>query len=269
MKRNILLVLEYDGTEFHGFQRQDGLRTVQGELERALAVMLGEEARLRSSSRTDAGVHALAHPVNFLTEKERPLKAYFLGCNSLLPPDLAVRQALEVPLDFDARSDSLGKRYRYAVLNTRGRRPAMERTAWHVEWPLDIERMQAAARHLLGEHDLSAFRSAHCDSLSTERYVRAIDISRKGDLVEIEIEANAFLRNMARIITGTLVEVGRGKRDPAWVLELLNNRIRAEAGMTAPAKGLCLLRVFYDERVFIDCCPEGPVYSPGRVRLED
>jgi tRNA pseudouridine38-40 synthase len=261
VSRHLLLILEYRGTNFHGWQRQDGQRTVQGEVEDALARLEGHPCILRTSSRTDAGVHALAHPAGLHTERNLPLMAYFLGLNSMLPPDVAVRQVLEVGPDFDARRSSRGKRYLYRIHNSPGRRPLHAETSWHLPMPLDLDAMRRAALHFLGEQDMSAFRSAHCDSKSTIRNIRAVDITKEGDLVTIEIEANAFLRNMARVMVGSLVEVGRGSHPPEWLAQVIATKDRTLAGVTAPAHGLCLKVVYYAPSEFLDLLPRGSVYD--------
>ena len=252
----ILLILEYDGTGFHGWQRQAGARTVQQDLEGALARLQPGAFTLLTSSRTDAGVHAAFHPVAFRTDSPLPLHAYLRGLNSLLPADLCVRQAAWAQDDFEPRRSALGKTYRYLVWNARTRRALLATRSWHVPVPLDVETMATAARHFLGEHDLSAFRASHCDSHSTMRLVQRLDVERAGDLVTITIRANAFLRNMARIIVGTLVEVGRGAQEPGWIPELIAGRDRTRAGRTAPPQGLCLERVHYPRELFLALEPE-------------
>jgi tRNA pseudouridine38-40 synthase len=266
VSRNLLLIFEYDGTAFHGWQRQGVQRTVQGTAEEAISQLEGRPCSLRTSSRTDAGVHALAHPAGLRTERNLPLMAYFAGLNSMLPPDLSVRQVLEVGPDFDARRSARGKRYAYRIYNAPGRRPLYSATSWHIPWALDLRAMREAAIHFLGEHDMSAFRAAHCDSKSTVRNIRAVDIHSDGDLVTIEIEANAFLRNMARVMVGTLVEVGRGRRPPDWLPGVLAAKDRTLAGMTAPAHGLCLKLVYYPPNAFLDSEPRGSVYELSQPR---
>jgi tRNA pseudouridine38-40 synthase len=243
---HIKLLIQFDGTDFHGWQAQRDLRTVQGTLALAVARMAGDRVTLRSSSRTDAGVHARAMPVQFQVERQIPPSGWVLGLNSLLPPDLSVISAEDVTADFDVRRSSLGKTYRYCVWNAPHRAALTERYAWHVPARLDLDPMREASRHLLGEHDFSAFRAAHCDSLSTVRNMERIEVSgAAGDRVEIEVRANAFLRNMVRIIAGTLVEVGAGRFTPAEVARMLADKDRTRAGKTAPARGLFLHEVHY------------------------
>jgi len=256
----VVLIVEYLGAAFHGWQRQEGLPTVQAVLEDAVARLLGCAVPLRTSSRTDAGVHGEAHPAMLMPPRDLPLAAYLRGLGSLLPAELSVLQVARAREGFDVRRDALGKTYRYRIWNGRERRPLEAGRAWHVPQRLDEARMEDAASHLLGEHDLSSFRAVHCDSVSVYRNVERITVRREGELLELRIRANAFLRNMARIIVGTLVEVGRGARPPEWIPEVLEARDRTRAGRTAPAHGLYLHRVHYPEGCFAELLPvAGPL----------
>ncbi len=245
--RNILLTLQFDGTAYHGWQEQAHDPTVQGTVRAALATLLGEpRPRLTGSSRTDAGVHAISYPCNFMTDSRIPERGLRAGLNSLLPPDIAVQDACEVDLAFDARADTIGKTYRYDLWNGPVRAPLCARTAWYVAFPLDRAAMAAAAAELLGDHDFSAFRAAHCDSRSTRRLVTELCVGEpEPGLVRVRISANAFLRNMVRIVVGTLVDVGRGRRSPQSLGALLVSGDRTAAGPTAPAHGLFLESVRY------------------------
>lgn len=247
--RNLRLLIQFDGTDFCGWQMQATDRTVQGELTAALGRLLGQPVTLNSSSRTDAGVHALEMPVNFRVDTALPLKAFVLGLNSLLPPDLKVLDALDVPWDFHARFSARGKTYVYRVLTGRIPLPMERRTAWHVPVPLDLPAMQDAASRLVGRHDFSAFRAAHCDAASPVKEVRKVEVrwERPGELLAIEVEARSFLRNMVRILAGTLVDVGAGRHAPGWVTELLEHGDRTRGGQTAPARGLFLVKVHYPD----------------------
>jgi len=250
--RNFLLWLRYDGTDFHGWQRQANARSVQAELEEALVCILGEGFRLGSSSRTDAGVHAVNHPVNVWADTRIPADGLRKGLSSLLPRDLAVTEALEVPEPFSARKSSIGKTYLYRILQGDVRDPFIERCAWRVRQHLDVQAMREGAACLLGEHDFSAFRSAQCDSPSARRLVTGLPVWREGQEVRVVVSGNAFLRNMVRIIVGTLVEVGTGRHPPEWVAELLAGRDRTSAGITAPARGLHLWDVSYAPDLLCD-----------------
>ncbi len=250
--RNFLLWLRYDGTDFHGWQRQANARSVQGELETALGRILGEGFRLGSSSRTDAGVHALNHPVNVWTPARIPADGLRKGLSSLLPRDLAVTEVIEAPEHFSARKSSIGKTYLYRILQGDRRDPFVERYAWRIRHHLDVEAMRQGAACLLGEHDFSAFRSSECDSPSPWRLVTGLPVWRDGREIRIVVSGNAFLRNMVRIIVGCLAEVGTGRHDPEWMNELLVGRDRTRAGITAPARGLHLWAVSYAPDLLCD-----------------
>ncbi len=247
--RTILLVIEYDGTDFVGWQQQaPGQRSVQATLAAAIHGMTDEHPTLRASSRTDSGVHALGLPVTFETASSIRRVGFLRGLNTLLPADLSVRAVWDVPQGFDVRKSSRGKRYRYDVWNGPWRSATRGRQSWWVRGaPLDRAAMQAAGAHLLGEHDFSSFRAAHCDSVSVCRCLTRVDVLEpEPHLVRIVVEGNAFLQHMVRIIAGTLVDAGHRRRTPDDVAAILAARDRTLAGMTAPAHGLTLERVFYE-----------------------
>jgi tRNA pseudouridine38-40 synthase len=239
------MVVEYDGTGFAGWQRQVGQRTVQGTLEEAIRELLGETTEVRGAGRTDAGVHAEGQVASLALAARIPEAGLLRGLNSLLPSDLAVLDVAEVDPAFDARFSARGKVYRYRIWNHAVRSPRHARTSWHCRAPLDLEAMRAAAQLLCGEHDFRAFRAADCDRRNTVRLVRRFDVARSGALVDLEVEATAFLKNMVRILAGTLADVGRGKRDVAAVARALETGDRTAAGVTAPPQGLTLVRVIY------------------------
>ena len=241
----IALGIEYDGTGFFGWQRLSHGRTVQGEIEAALSFVAAHPVEVTCAGRTDAGVHARCQVVHFDSPSERSTRAWALGANSRLPPDVAVLWAQPVAQDFHARFGARARRYRYTILN-RSIRPAL--AARFVTWeraPLDAERMERAAQALIGEHDFSAFRTVQCQANSPMRNVREISVTRRGDEVAIEIEANAFLHHMVRNIVGSLLPIGRGERAPEWLAALLHGRDRSVAGPTAPASGLTFLAPRY------------------------
>lgn len=237
------LTLEYDGTEFVGWQIQPNGRSVQAVVEGALVELLGEPVKVAAAGRTDSGVHALGQVVAFTAPRALPLKAYTQGLNGHLPPDVAVVAAEEVPDGFDPRRWSLGKRYRYLISNRRGRSPLRRRTHWELFAPLDAEAMRAGARALVGRHDFSAFRAADCQAPHAMREVRALEIAGEGDVLRVEVEGTAFLKHMVRNVVGSLVEVGKGRQPATWVAEVLASKDRSLAGPTAPAHGLCLVEV--------------------------
>jgi tRNA pseudouridine38-40 synthase len=238
-------VVEYDGTEFSGWQRQDGRRTVQGVVEDAIQQMLGERVFVRAAGRTDAGVHADGQVVTFDLVQPMPAHGLLRGLNTVLPPDVALIEVAEAAPDFDARFSARGKVYRYTVWSHFVRSPRRARTAWHVRQPMDLDAIRAAAALLVGEHDFRAFRASDCDRRTTRRIVRRLDVDRQGAVVTFDVEATAFLKNMVRILVGTLVDVGRGRLEPGTVARMLETGDRTVGGMTAPARGVTLLRVLY------------------------
>jgi tRNA pseudouridine38-40 synthase len=244
--RHIRLVVEYDGTNLSGWQRQDNAPTVQQHLEEALAQLLQHPAPVVGASRTDAGVHARGQVASFRTERPIPLHGIRRGLNSILPAQIAVREAAEVPEEFHPRFSATGKHYQYTILARPDRSPRWRDRAWHHPEPLALDLMREGASALCGEHDFSAFRAAGCTAKSTLRRVDAIDFTRDGDLVIVDVRGNAFLRMMVRILVGTLTEVGAGARPPSQVAEILASRDRTKAGITAPAQGLELVTVRYD-----------------------
>lgn len=247
LMRNIKLILEYCGTNYHGWQSQagSGLPTIQGTLEQAIRDVTGESVSLYSSGRTDAGVHALGHVANFFTSSSMPAGAWQYVLNRRLPDDIRVISSEDVPPDFHARRSAHSKVYRYVILNRPHPTAIYRNLAWHVSRPLDIENMRRAAEMLVGRHDFAAFRSSDCGAKSTERTVMGIEIRRRGEFVEIDMEADSFLMHMARNIAGTLAEAGIGRFSPVDVAAILASRDRSKAGKTAPAHGLYLVTVYY------------------------
>ncbi|OJT22911.1 tRNA pseudouridine(38-40) synthase TruA [Archangium sp. Cb G35] len=242
------LTLEYDGTRYVGWQVQPNGVSIQSQLVQALEKLLGERVDVVVAGRTDAGVHATGQVVCFDTPRELPLKAYWKGLNGLLPEDIAVVRAEEVPSGFDPRRWAHGKRYRYRLSNRPSRSPLRRFTHWEVFTPLDVEALRRGAAHLLGRHDYSAFRAADCQAAHAMREVRRVDIQgTSGDELSVTVEGTAFLKHMVRNLVGTLVEVGKGRRPDTWVAEVLASRERKRAGPTAPAHGLVLEEVFYGD----------------------
>lgn len=241
----IALGIEYDGTDFLGWQRLAHGSTVQGAVEAALSDIAAEPVQVVCAGRTDAGVHARNQVIHFDTQARRTPRGWTLGTNSRLPAGVAVRWAREVREDFHARFSARARRYRYTILN-RSARPALE--ARFVCWersPLDAAAMHAAAQVLIGEHDFSAFRTAACQARSPQRCVQAISVAREGDRVVLDIQANAFLHHMVRNIAGSLRVVGRREQPPEWIARLLAGRDRTLAGPTSAAQGLVFLGPLY------------------------
>jgi len=239
------LTLEYDGSGFVGWQVQPNGRSVQEEVEKAVARLCGEPVRITGAGRTDAGVHARGQVASVQTARHLPLRAWTAGLNSLLPDDVACVRAEAAPEGFDARRWARGKRYVYTILQTPVRSPLERGRAWEIRRPLDLEAMRRAAPALLGVHDFSALRAADCPARTTVREMRKLDLHQTGARIDITVEATAFLKHMVRNIVGTLVEVGHARRDPDSLRALLESRDRTQAGPTAPAHGLCLAEVFY------------------------
>ncbi|MFS8524486.1 MAG: tRNA pseudouridine(38-40) synthase TruA [Limnochordales bacterium] len=244
--RNIRCVIEYDGTEFFGFQRQQERRTVQGVLEEALASLTGRATHVTGAGRTDAGVHALGQVVNFRTDSRIPVERWPYALNSRLPRDVVVKRADVVPEDFHARKSALAKTYRYTIWNAEFPSVFHDRYAWHVRTRLDVAAMREAARLLVGRRDFAAFRAAGSTPVrSTVRHLQALEVERAGPRIDIVATADGFLYHMMRNIVGTLVMVGDGRRPPEWVADVLASGRRELAGPTAPARGLCLVLVEY------------------------
>jgi tRNA pseudouridine38-40 synthase len=240
----IRAAVEYDGTDFCGFQRQPSVRTVAGVLESALEEIFGEYVPVTGAGRTDSGVHATGQVISFSCPRPFPRERLALALNRILPRDVNVRDAIEVGGDFSARFSATSRTYMYAILNRREPSSLLARYAWHVRKPLDIEAMQAAGEHLLGERDFRSF-CALPESGRTTRTVLSLGIERIGDIVRVDVVADAFLRHMVRAIVGTLVECGHGRRGPASVEAILVARDRATAGVNAPPQGLYLAGVRY------------------------
>lgn len=244
--RNLKILMEYEGTNYHGFQRQFNGVTIQEVLEEKLAFLMEEAIKVNSSGRTDAGVHAKGQVINFFTKSTIPVEKIPLALNSVLPADIAIKEAQEVPLEFHARYSAKSKTYNYNILNSRVPSPFLRNYAYFFPRPLNIEQMRVGAAYLIGEHDFAAFRSVGSSVKTTVRHIYRLEIKEKeGQLLEIEVEANGFLYNMVRIIVGTLMEVGVGRITPQQVADILQSKERSRAGQTAPAKGLFLKEVKY------------------------
>lgn len=239
------LGVEYDGSRFSGWESQPRQRTVQSTLESALACVADRRVETVCAGRTDAGVHALVQVVHFDSCAQRAPHEWVLGANSNLPGDISVRWACPVAEDFHARYSAVCRYYRYVIQNRRERSALLRRRAAWVRSPLDVAPMQAAAAHLLGEQDFSSFRAAGCQANNPVRSVASLTVRRRGELVVIDIAANAFLQHMVRNVAGALMEIGKGKREPGWAKELLEARDRTRGAATAPPQGLYLSRIDY------------------------
>jgi tRNA pseudouridine38-40 synthase len=244
--RNIKLTVSYDGTDFNGWQTQPGFRTVQETLEKAIAELTAESIRVNASGRTDAGVHAVGQVVNFFTKTEHPPEILVRAINAHLPPDVIVRQAEDKPQSFDANRDALRKLYRYVICDGEVPDPFLRKYAHHVRHKLDVAAMRRSAEPLKGRHDFHSFETDWPNRMSSVRTISHLAINRVGDWIWLDVEADGFLYNMVRAIAGTLTNVGRGYWPETQVAGILQAEDRKEAGPTAPAKGLFLMRVTYD-----------------------
>lgn len=243
--------IEYDGSAYHGWQIQPGTPTVQAEVERAVARVANAPVTVVCSGRTDAGVHAAGQIIHFDTDARRAPDAWLLGSNRYLPPDIAPQWFVPVTDDFHARYQAIARDYHYTILDRPAPTALWRERSWHVRHRLDDSAMRSAAMALVGEHDFSAFRAASCQARSPRRCIHHIEIRRSGDWLGIDIRANAFLHHMVRNIAGSLVQVGRGYHQPAWIVDVLTQGDRRLAGPTAPARGLVLARVHYPEETGI------------------
>jgi tRNA pseudouridine38-40 synthase len=245
----IALGVEYDGTRFHGWQLQEGVRTVQGAVEKALASVADHPVRVHCAGRTDAGVHAVEQVIHFDTLSQRPLKAWVLGGNANLPDDVNILWAQEMTDDsFHARFSAIGRCYRYFILNRNSRSALLAGRATWVHRPLEVEPMQIAASSLLGTHDFSSYRALGCQAKSPVRTLHRLDVSRRGDLIELRVEANAFLHHMVRNLAGVLITIGKGDADTVWAQQILELKDRTRGGVTAPPDGLYFNRVNYPDQ---------------------
>lgn len=243
--RNILLKIEYDGTDYSGWQHQKNAKSIQDTIEAALKRITGRKARLISCGRTDSGVHALEHIANFKTTSKIPLFKLRRALNSVLPKDIVIKEAKAVPLKFHSRFDARSKVYRYTIANG-PYPPAIYRDfITYLPYKLDLALIKREARALLGKHDFKSFQAADRIERSSVRVIKKLEIKKNGDAIKIDIEADGFLRNMVRNIAGTLIDIGRGRLPAGSMAKILKAKNRKLAGETAPAKGLCLMEVKY------------------------
>lgn len=249
MMRRFKAVVAYDGTDYSGFQRQPNEVTIQGEIEAALYRLTGEPISIVGSGRTDAGVHARAQVFHFDTGSSIPVEKWAYVLNHFLPPSIIIRSVEEVHQGFHARFDVKAKEYRYFIDNGIVPDVFRHRYADHIRTPLDDRKMNEAARYLQGEHDFTSFCSAKAFVEDKVRTLFDCRVERDGDWITIICRGNGFLYNMVRIIAGTLVEVGQGKRKPEDLPHILRARDREQAGKTAPAKGLTMWEVWYDQEM--------------------
>ena len=244
--RRIVLIIEYDGTGYVGWQVQPNGVSVQEKLYDAFEKLIGERPVLHASGRTDSGVHARAQVAHFDTECRMPADKFCYALNTRLPADIRVKASFEVPVGFHARFCVNRKHYVYTVNNAPHASAFTRNTALHVHYPLDLERMNAAAKYFLGEHDFNAFRSVGSKAQSTVRTIYESEWTREGDCLRYHVAGSGFLYNMVRIMVGTMLRIGQGFEEPEKVKKALLAADRSLAGDTAPAHGLTLWRVEYD-----------------------
>ena len=246
MKR-IMLTVAYDGTDYSGWQIQPHAETIEGILNRELSRLLGEEIRVIGASRTDAGVHAEGAVCVFDTESRIPPEKFSYALNQSLPQDIRIRSSEEVAGDFHPRKCDCRKTYAYRIWHDEFPMPTKERYTYWIYTKLDVDRMRKAASYLVGQHDFASFCSTHTQTENTVRTIYYLSVLEEGKEITILICGNGFLYNMVRIIAGTLIEIGQGKREPEEVKEMLLARDRASSGPTAPPQGLCLMEYEFEE----------------------
>ncbi|MBT8136480.1 MAG: tRNA pseudouridine(38-40) synthase TruA [Gammaproteobacteria bacterium] len=260
-------IIEYDGTDFCGWQRQPSAPSVQAVVESAFAKVADHEISTVCAGRTDAGVHARGQVVHFDSHAERSLRSWMLGANTHLPETVRVRWVGRVAEDFSARFSAVERSYRYR-LSTASSAGSLDRiSTWCTPRRLDVSRMRAAAPHFLGEHDFSAFRAANCQANTASRFVSQLEIDAADNEITIHVSANAFLKNMVRIMVGVIVAIGAGEREPDWVRQLLVSGDRSRGGLTAPAAGLCLMAVRYPGHDVPQ--PPAAIIAPARSSSEE
>ncbi len=259
----IALGVEYDGSCYRGWQRQrHDPQTVQAVLEQALSKVADHPVGVICAGRTDTGVHGVGQVVHFETRAQRDMKAWVFGGNSNLPDSISVRWAVPVADDFHARFSARQRSYRYLIYNSR-QRPALG--IRHLTWnyrPLDVDLMHQAGQYLVGEKDFSSFRAMGCQSKSPVRCITSLKLRRLGDLIVMDVSANAFLQHMVRNIAGVLMAVGSGQQEPQWVKEVLEARDRTKGGVTAPPYGLYFMKVEYPEAFQLPKQPDQIPFLP-------
>ena len=241
------MIVEYDGTDYHGSQYQSNAPTIQGEIEKALLKLTGKKTRIKAASRTDAGVHASGQVVSFDTDKALPLGTYIDGMNHFLPDDISVKEAFEADESFDVRRDAVSREYRYSILKSPTRSPLLRRFACRMDGELDITLMNKACQALIGKHDLSSFVS-NAETAKKKRTVRNIfqaSVTQEDTTVHMDIVADSFLPHQVRNMMGSLIKVGQGKMTVEEFSTMIESRTPGMAGPTVPAEGLCLMRVNY------------------------
>ncbi|MCX7694327.1 MAG: tRNA pseudouridine(38-40) synthase TruA [Caloramator sp.] len=243
--KNIKIIIEYDGTNYVGWQKQKNGLSISEVIEGAIYKVTKQNVELIGSGRTDAGVHARGQVANFLIDTKIQPERLKDAINSKLPSDITIIQSAEVDREFHSRYNSKGKWYSYTIFNRLEPSPFYNKYAAHIRYSLDLEKMKSAAKYLIGTHDFAAFKSEGSSVKTTVRTIYSIDIIKDGDIIRLDFKGDGFLYNMVRIITGTLIDVGRGRISTNDIPKILEAKNRSLAGFTAPACGLCLEKVYY------------------------
>ncbi|MEN8077007.1 tRNA pseudouridine(38-40) synthase TruA [Clostridioides difficile] len=242
---NIKITLEYDGTNYYGWQKQKGMKTIQGEIEEALFAVTKEVCEVTGSSRTDAGVHAKGFVANFKTNSKVPPNKFREALNVKLPDDIVIIKSEKVDDEFHARYYAKGKTYEYSILNDDVPSALMRNQVYHYKYDLDIEAMKIAAKQFIGTHDFAAFKTQGSSVKGTIRTIFDVKVEKTEKIIKISVSGDGFLYNMVRIIVGTLINVGRGKTDPSSIVDIINKKDRTLAGDCVPPHGLLLKKVYY------------------------
>jgi len=258
--KRLALGIEYDGSTYHGWQRQTHAASVQESLEKTLSEVADHPIEVICAGRTDTGVHATSQVVHFDYKKPRPESAWLRGANSLLPQSISIRYAKSISDDFHARFSALSRSYLYVIDNHSIKPAIMGHGLTWIKGKLDADKMNIAAKHFIGEQDFTSFRSSRCQSKNANRNIHSLTCTRYDDYLVIEVTANAFLHHMVRNIVGTLIEIGDGRRSSDWVREIIDVKNRCSAGVTAPANGLYFVAVEYPEHYNLPSKKRAPLF---------
>ncbi|MBU3160216.1 tRNA pseudouridine(38-40) synthase TruA [Clostridium frigoris] len=243
--RNIKIIIEYDGTNYSGWQRQNNVMTIQEKIESAIEELTREKTQITGSSRTDAGVHAKGYTGNFYTNSKIMIEKFTGAINSKLPRDIVILNSFEVPYEFHSRYNSIGKMYSYTIINRREAIAVGRNYIYQHRRILDVEAMQLGAEYFIGTHDFSAFKNLGSSAKTSVRTISRLDIVKNEEFIKIYVAADGFLYNMVRIIVGALIRVGEEKIKPSEIKDIIESKQRSKAGKSVPANGLCLEEVFY------------------------
>lgn len=245
--KRLVLGVEYDGSSYYGWQRQPHAASVQESLEKSLSEVANQTIEVTCAGRTDTAVHATSQVVHFDYKNPRPIKAWLKGANSLLPQNISIRYAKAISNDFHARFSALSRSYLYVIDNNSIKPAIMSHGLTWIRAKLDVDKMNSAVKHFMGEHDFTSLRSSRCQSNSANRNISKLSCTRYGEYIVLEVTANAFLHHMVRNIVGLLVEIGDGRRSSDWAKDVIEAKNRCIAGVTAPSNGLYLVGVEYPE----------------------